>query len=150
MPLCLTSGRSSSASVLKLYSLRGAGEGVENVERSRPPLSTRLLESSASSHCSRYGCRRSRSHHLAVLLRGAVSLHRGGSRNSDLEILRRGGAAGSCYLDFWSIYLGDCEESPLLFSRRVERGSFRGTPVVSRLLGAEVFTLVYSTSFTPQ
>lgn len=94
---------------------------------------------------------------LAILLKEASSLYNGQplptAHHYYLKTLRHREAARPCYLDFWSNYLDNCEESPPLFGRRVERDSYRGTSVLSRLpcaTVAKILAYANSTSFTLQ
>ena len=94
---------------------------------------------------------------LAILLKEVSQLYKGQqlppTMNYDLKMLQRREVAKPCYLDFWSQYLRHCEESPPLFGRQVERDSYRGTSVISKLHSttvAKIVAFAKSTNFTLQ
>ena len=94
---------------------------------------------------------------LAILLKEASTLYNGLElppvRKNYLDTLRSEESTKPCHLEFWSKYLDGCEESPALFGRKIERNSYRGTSLVTRLppaTAAKILTCANSTSFTLQ
>lgn len=89
---------------------------------------------------------------LAILLKETSqrynNLELPDARHEYHTILSRKEAAKPCHLDFWSNYLKDCEESPALFGRRVERDNYRGTSVISRLPSTTVDRVLAFMDFT--